>query len=49
LGQLKNTDEPKVFFIGGNYQVWIPGLTFNDIRRISLLPYLLPNAPFGAK
>jgi hypothetical protein len=48
-GQLKNSNDPKVFFIGGDYQVWIPGLVANDIRRISLLPYLQPNAPFGAR
>ncbi|HYW42116.1 MAG TPA: hypothetical protein VE959_04615 [Bryobacteraceae bacterium] len=48
-GQLKNNLEPGVYFIGGEYQVWVPGLTMTDIRRISLLPYLKPNAPFGAK
>jgi hypothetical protein len=31
------------------YQVWVPGLVANGIRRISLLPYLQPNAPFGAR
>ncbi|HUA58364.1 MAG TPA: hypothetical protein VML19_06395 [Verrucomicrobiae bacterium] len=48
-GQLRNSDDPKVFFIGGEYQVWVPGLIANDIRRISLLPYLQPNSPFGAR
>ncbi|HLK68941.1 MAG TPA: hypothetical protein VKU19_36165 [Bryobacteraceae bacterium] len=48
-GQLKTSRDPKVFFIGGEYQVWVPGLTANDIRRISLLPYLKPNSPFGAR
>jgi len=47
-GQLKSKHIPGVYFIGGEYQVWVPGLTANDIRRISLLPYLKPNAPFGA-
>ena len=45
-GQLKDQNDPKVFFIGGEYQVWIPGLTANDIRRISILPFLQPNTPF---
>lgn len=48
-GQLKNEQVPNVFLIGGEYQVWVPGLVANDIRRISLLPYLKPNAPFGAR
>jgi hypothetical protein len=48
-GQLQDNLVPGVFLIGGEYQVWIPGLTANDIRRISLLPYLQPNAPFGAR
>ena len=45
-GQLRTLADPKVFFIGGEYQVWVPGLIANDIRHISLLPYLLPNSPF---
>jgi len=48
-GQLKNNTIGNVFLIGGEYQVWVPNLTANDIRRISLLPYLKPNAPFGPK
>lgn len=48
-GQRKDLDDPQVFFIGGEYQVWIPGLLANDIRRISIAPYLQPNAPFGAR
>jgi hypothetical protein len=48
-GQLRDQGVPGVFFIGGEYQVWVPGLTANDIRRISLLPYLQPSAPFGAR
>ena len=48
-GQLKSKADPKVFFIGGEYQTWIPGLLANDIRRISLLPYLKPNSPFNAR
>ena len=48
-GQLQDNLIPNVFLIGGEYQVWIPGLVANDIRQISLLPYLRPNAPFGAR
>jgi hypothetical protein len=48
-GQLKDNSMPGVYFIGGEYQVWVPGLVANDIRTISLLPYLKPNAAFGAK
>jgi hypothetical protein len=48
-GQLKDKNDSQVFLIGGEYQVWIPGLVANDIRRISLLPYLQPNAAFGAR
>jgi hypothetical protein len=48
-GQLKTMADPKVFFIGGDYQAWVPGLTATDIRRISLLPYLRSNAPFNAR
>jgi hypothetical protein len=48
-GQLTDLKTTGVFFIGGEYQVWIPGLTIQDFRQISLLPYLKPNAPFGAR
>jgi hypothetical protein len=48
-GQLKNKLVPGVYLIGGEYQVWVPGLVANDIRQISIRPYLIPNAPFGAK
>jgi hypothetical protein len=48
-GQLKDNRISNVFFIGGEYQVWVPNLLANDIRRISLLPYLKPNATFGAR
>ena len=48
-GQLKNEQVPNVYLIGGEYQVWVPGLVANDIRQISLWPYLKPNAPFGAR
>ncbi len=48
-GQLKDKTMPGVYFIGGEYQVWIPGLVANDIRQISLLPFLKPNAAFGAR
>jgi hypothetical protein len=48
-GQRKNQDSPDVYFIGGEYQVWIPGLIAQDIARMRLLPYLKPNTPFGAR
>jgi hypothetical protein len=48
-GQRKDADDPQVFFIGGEYQVWIPGLTINHVKRISILPYLTPNAAFGVR
>jgi hypothetical protein len=48
-GQLKDKDDPRVYLIGGEYQVWVPGLMANDITRTSILPYLKPNAPFGAR
>jgi hypothetical protein len=48
-GQLKDKDHPGVYLIGGEYQVWVPGLMANDITRTSILPYLKPNAPFGAR
>lgn len=35
------------FFVGDEYQVWIPGLVASDIRRISIMPYLNPNSAFG--
>jgi hypothetical protein len=46
-GQLQDKRVPGVYLIGGEYQVWVPWLTAKSIRRISLLPYLKPNAPFG--
>jgi hypothetical protein len=49
MGQLKSKSVRGVYFIGGEYQVWVPGLHAKDIRLISLLPYLKPNAPFGAR
>jgi hypothetical protein len=48
-GQLTDQTLPGVYLIGGEYQVLVPGLTANDIRQISLLPYLRPNAPFAAE
>jgi hypothetical protein len=48
-GQLEDNSTPGVYWIGGEYQVWIPGLLANDIRRISLPPYRQPNPPFGAR
>ena len=43
-GQKRDEDDPQVFFIGGEYQVWVPGLTVNQIRQIAMAPYLTPNA-----
>jgi hypothetical protein len=48
-GQRKDLDDPSVYLIGGEYQVWVPGLVANDIRLIAIAPYLIPNAPFGAR
>lgn len=48
-GQLKDERVSNVFLIGGEYQVWVPGLIATDIRRISILPYLKPNASFGTR
>lgn len=48
-GQRKDQDDPQVFFIGGEYQVWVPGLTVGQIRQIAMAPYLRPNASFGAR
>jgi hypothetical protein len=48
-GQPTDLGESQVYFIGGEYQVWIPGLVPSDIRQISILPYLEPNSQFGAK
>jgi hypothetical protein len=48
-GQLRDQTLPGVYLIGGEYQVWVPALTANHIRQISLLPYLKPNAPFAAQ
>jgi hypothetical protein len=45
-GQNKDRDDPIVFFIGGEYQVWVPGLVAKDIRQVSIGPYLIPNTPF---
>jgi hypothetical protein len=39
-GQLKDQNLPNVFLIGGNYQVWLPGLTMQHVRQISALAYL---------
>ncbi|MGB6946545.1 MAG: hypothetical protein WBE37_29380 [Bryobacteraceae bacterium] len=48
-GQRKDKNVSNVFWIGGEYQVRVPGLVANDIRRVSILPYLKPNAPFGTR
>ena len=39
-GQLEDQDEPNVFLIGGNYQVWLPNLTMQYVKQVSALPYL---------
>lgn len=41
-GQKKDKNDPKVFFIGGNYQVWLPNLTAQHVKQIAALPYLQP-------
>jgi hypothetical protein len=46
-GQPQDHNVSGVFLIGGEYQVWVPGLAESGIRRISL-PNLKANAPFGA-
>ena len=48
-GQRRERDNPNVLWIGGEYQVWIPRITIHDVVRISIVPYLKPNAPFGAR
>jgi len=48
-GQHKNENDAGVYFIGGEYQVWVPGLLANDIRQISILPFLAPNSSFGPR
>lgn len=42
-GQPKNRGNRDIWLIGGEYQVWIPGLRVADISRINLAPYLQPN------
>jgi hypothetical protein len=39
-GQPKNRGNRDIWFIGGEYQVWVPGLRASDLVRISLAPYL---------
>ena len=48
-GQRKNANDAGAFFIGGEYQVWIPGLVANDMKRISIMPHLSPNYAFGPR
>jgi len=48
-GQRKDESDPGVYLLGGEYQVWMPGLVANDLKQISIVPYLTPNAPFGAR
>jgi hypothetical protein len=46
-GQPVDQGDSSVYFIGGEYQVWIPGMVARDIRQISIIPYLAPNTTFG--
>ena len=39
-GQLEDNDMADVYFIAGDYQLWIPGLKAVDVRQISIVPYL---------
>jgi hypothetical protein len=48
-GQLKDKTDSGVYLIGGDYQVWIPGMVINDFKPLSILPYLTPNSSFGAR
>lgn len=41
-GQKKDQNDAKIFFIGGNYQVWLPNLTAQHLKQIAALPYLQP-------
>ncbi len=47
-GQRVDEGDATVFYIGGEYQVWIPGMVANDVKQISITPYLKPNASFRA-
>ncbi|MCU0227637.1 MAG: hypothetical protein MUF01_08345 [Bryobacterales bacterium] len=40
--QRRDQDDDKIFFIGGDYQVWLPGLTVHHVRQVSALPYIRP-------
>ena len=40
--QRRDQNDPKIFFIGGDYQVWLPGLTIHYVRQVSALPYIRP-------
>lgn len=42
--QRRDKDDPQVFLIGGDYQVWLPGLTIHHVRQISALPYMRPTS-----
>jgi hypothetical protein len=33
-----------VYFIAGDYQLWIPGLKAADVSQISILGYLSPTS-----
>ena len=38
--KVNETKENNVFFIGGNWQVWLPNLTIQHVRQIAASPYL---------
>jgi hypothetical protein len=37
-GQLEDKTVANVYLIGGEYQVWIPGLTRDGVREMHLVP-----------
>jgi hypothetical protein len=39
-GQIEDQDIPRVFLIGGDYQLWIPNLEIADFILISISPYV---------
>lgn len=43
--QRRDQNDPQVFLIGGDYQIWLPGLTIHHVRQVSALPYLKPLMP----
>jgi hypothetical protein len=39
-GQRVDANDRSVFYIGGEYQVWIPGMVASEIRRLPIVPHL---------